>query len=65
MLDSLPDTLNESQLDALRAELGKNKEGIKVQLRQWQHRKFITYSNQTELYIKTEEYATSCLPARA
>ena len=56
MLNSLPNTFNEAQLEALRAELGKNKEGTKAQLRQWLHRKFITYSNQTGLYTKTEEY---------
>ena len=56
MLDSLPDTFNEAQLEALRTELGKNKEGAGGQLRQWLFRKFITYSNQTGLYSKTEEY---------
>jgi hypothetical protein len=56
MLDSLPDTFNESQLEALRANVGKSKEGTKGQLRQWLFRKFITYSNQTGLYTKTEEY---------
>ena len=56
MLDGLPDTFNEAQLEALRAEMGKNKEGTKGQLRQWLHRGFITYSAQTGLYTKTEEY---------
>ena len=56
MLDSLPDTFNEQQLEALRAELDKNKEGTKAQLRQWMHRKFIEYSSQTGLYSKTEKY---------
>ena len=56
MLDNLPDTFNEAQLEALRAELGKSKEGTKNQLYQWQHRKFIEYSNQTGLYTKTETY---------
>ena len=56
MLDSLPDTFSEAQLEALRVELGKNKEGTNAQLRQWMHRKFITYSDQTGLYTKTEEY---------
>ena len=56
MLDSLSDTFNEAQLEALRAELGKNKEGTKAQLRQWMHRKFIEYSSQTGLYSKTDEY---------
>ena len=56
MLDSLPDTFNEAQLEALRAELGKGSDGTKGQLNQWVFRKFISYSNQTGLYTKTEEY---------
>ena len=56
MLDSLPDTFNQSQLEALRVELGKSKEGTGSQLRKWLFRKFVTYSNQTGLYTKTEEY---------
>ena len=56
MLDSLSDTFSEAQLEALRTELGKSKEGTGGQLRQWLHREFITYSNQTGLYTKTEEY---------
>ena len=56
MLDDLPNTFNEAQLEAIRTSLGKSKEGTKVQLRQWLHREFITYSNQTGLYSKTEEY---------
>ena len=56
MLDSLPDTFNEAQLEAIRAEIGKSKEGTKAQLRQWLHREFIEYSNQTGLYTKTETY---------
>ncbi|MBR6963818.1 MAG: hypothetical protein IKH86_09355 [Prevotella sp.] len=56
MLDSLPDSFNTSQLEAIRVEVGKNKEGTNAQLRQWLHRKFITYSNQTGLYTKTDEY---------
>ncbi len=56
MLDSLPDTFNESQLEALRTQMGKSKEGTKNQLYKWVHRKFITYSCQTGLYSKTEEY---------
>jgi hypothetical protein len=43
-------------LEALRVEIGKNKEGTNAQLRQWLHRKFITYSAETGLYTKTEEY---------
>ena len=56
MLDSLPDTFNEKQLEALRMELGKTSEGTKGQLNKWVFRKFITYSAQTGLYTKTDEY---------
>lgn len=56
MLDSLPDSFNEKQLEALRMELGKSLEGTNSQLRKWVFRKFITYSAQTGLYTKTEEY---------
>ena len=54
MLDSLPDTFSEAQLEALRLELGKNKEGTKDQLNHWVFRGFITYSAQTGLYTKNE-----------
>lgn len=53
MLADLPDTFNEAQLEALRVSMGKSKEGTNAQLRKWIHRKFITYSNQTGLYTKT------------
>ena len=56
MLDSLPNTFNEAQLQALRTSLGKSTEGTNAQLRKWVFRKFITYSLQTGLYTKTEEY---------
>ena len=56
MLESLPNTFNEAQLEALRLESGKSKEGTKNQLRVWVFRKFIEYSNQTGLYSKTEAY---------
>ena len=56
MLDSLPDTFNEAQLEALRLELGKSKEGAGGQLRKWVFRKFITFDSQTGLYTKTDEY---------
>ena len=56
MLDSLPNTFNEAQLETLRVQMGKSKEGTGSQLRKWVFRKFITYSNQTGLYTKTEEY---------
>ena len=56
MLDSLDKAFNEQQLEALRMEMGKNKEGTKHQLNVWKNRGFITYSNQTGLYTKTDEY---------
>ncbi len=56
MLDNMPDTFNEAQLEALRQQLGKSSGGTNAQLRQWQSRGFITYSNQTGLYTKTEKY---------
>ena len=59
MLDSLPDSFNEKQLEALRMELGKSIEGTNSQLRKWVFRKFITYSNQTGLYTKTDEYLSN------
>ena len=58
MLDSLPESFNEAQLEALRLELGKSKDGTKGKLRQWVFRKFITYSAQTGMYTKTDEYLT-------
>jgi len=56
MLDGLPNTFNEQQLEALRVEMGKSKEGTKGQLSKWVFRKFITYNELTGLYTKTEEY---------
>ena len=56
MLDSLPNTFNKAQLEALRTTLGKSQDGTDAQLRKWVFRKFITYSNQTGLYTKTDEY---------
>ena len=56
MLDNLPDTFNEKQLEALRVSLGKSQEGTNGQLRKWVFRKFITYSCQTGLYTKTDSY---------
>ena len=56
MLDDLPDTFNEAQLEALRVSMDKPKDGTKAQLRQWLHRKFVEYSAQTGLYTKTEVY---------
>ena len=56
MLDRLSETFNEQQLEALRIELGKSKEGTQHQLSVWKNRGFIAYSNQTGLYTKTEKY---------
>jgi hypothetical protein len=56
MLDDLPNNFSEAQLEALRLQLGKSKEGTNSQLRKWLFRKFVTYSNQTGLYTKTDSY---------
>ena len=56
MLESLPNPFSEQQLENLRISLGKSKEGTKHQISVWTNRNFITYSNQTGLYAKTEEY---------
>ena len=56
LLDDLPLSFNIAQLEALRLSLGKNKEGAKGLLNKWTTRKFITYSAQTGLYTKTQEY---------
>ena len=56
MLNSLPDTFNEAQLEALRMQLDKSKEGTNKQLNMWVFRKFITYNPLTGLYTKTDEY---------
>ena len=56
MLDELPESFCQQQLEALRTSIGKSAEGTSAQLRQWLCRKFITYSAQTGLYTKTEEY---------
>ena len=49
---------NEAQLESLRLQLGKSKDGTKGQIRKWVFRKFITFSAETGLYTKTEEYLT-------
>lgn len=64
MLDSLEHSFNEQQLEALRLSLGKSKEGTKHQLYVWKNRKFITYSNKTGLYTKTQEYLTGTPDAK-
>jgi len=56
MLDSLSDTFNENQLEALRESLNKSKQGTRHQLNVWKNRGFIEYSAQTGLYTKTKAY---------
>lgn len=56
MLDSLDQSFSEQQLEALRLSVGKSKAGTKHLLNIWRYRGFITYSNQTGLYTKTDEY---------
>ena len=55
MLNDLPDSFNEQQLEALRMSVGKTKEGTKHQLSVWKNREFISYSAQTGLYTKRKE----------
>lgn len=55
MLDSLPDTFNEAQLEALRVSMDKPKDAKNL-LRVWKSRRFIDYSAQTGLYTKTDAY---------
>lgn len=64
MLDDLPDSFNEAQLEALRISVGKEKEGTKNQLYKWVYRRFVTYSAQTGLYTKTQEYLTGATASR-
>jgi hypothetical protein len=52
MLEELPNTFNEAQLEALRERSGKAKEGTKRQLRVWMSRGFIEYLAETGLYTK-------------
>ena len=54
----MPNPFNEAQLESLRLQLGKSKDGTKGQIRKWVFRKFITFSAETGLYTKTEEYLT-------
>ena len=55
MLNDLPDSFNEQQLEALRMSVCKTKEGTKHQLSVWKNREFISYSAQTGLYTKRKE----------
>ena len=56
MLDDLPNTFNQTQLEALRTQLGKSPDGTRDQLRHWVFRNFITLDPSTNLYTKTPEY---------
>ncbi len=56
MLNNLPDSFSQTQLEALRVEIGKSKDGANGQLRNWKSRGFIEFSAQTGLYTKTEKY---------
>ena len=56
MLENLPDTFSELQLEALRTQLGKSLDGTRDQLYHWTVRGFITYNEQTALYTKTDSY---------
>ena len=58
MLDDLPNTFNEAQLEALRTSLEKSREGTRHQLNVWKNRGFISFSEETGLYSKTEAYLT-------
>lgn len=64
MLENLPETFSEQQLEALRLSVGKDKDGTKHQLRVWKNRRFVTYSAQTGLYTKTQEYLTGMPDSR-
>ena len=62
MLEDLPDCFNLEQLEALRTSLGKSKEGTRHQLNVWKNRGFVTFSEQTRLYTKTDEYLKGVKP---
>lgn len=55
MLDDLPDSFTEAQLEALRQSLGKGT-GANRQIRVWKARGFITFNDATGLFSKTEKY---------
>ncbi len=55
LLEQLPTSFSEPQLEALRTSLGKDK-NAKGLLKIWTHRGFIEFSKQTGLYTKTEAY---------
>ena len=55
-LEQLPDTFSQAQLEALRVKNGKPKEGAYNQAHKWVYLKYVTYSNQSGLYTKTDAY---------
>lgn len=59
LLEAMPDSFNQAQLEAMRESIGKDKEGANAQLRQWVHRKFVTFSMQTGMYTKTAAYLST------
>jgi hypothetical protein len=63
MLEDLPDTFSEQQLEALRLEAGKDSKGTKNLLRVWKNRRFVSYSEETKMYTKTELYKRIANPA--
>ena len=56
MLDNLPDSFSEPQLEALRLSVDKPKDGTNRQLRVWLSRNFIIFNTETGLYSKTQSY---------
>lgn len=56
LLEDLPTSFNEAELQALRNSLGKSPDGTKEQLRAWRRRGYIEFSSETGLYTKTEKY---------
>ena len=57
MLDEIQgNSFSELQLQALRENQGKSKDGTKRQLRVWVHRGLIAFNEQTGLYTKTDVY---------
>ena len=56
MLDQLPDSFTQIQLEVLRSTLGKSVEGSKKQINVWTNRGLVEFSPETGLYTKTEAY---------
>lgn len=56
MLTSLGNSFSQADLENLRKQMDKPLDGTKHQLNVWVNRGFITYSEQTGLYSKTEKY---------